>query len=90
LALLNKKAENRKPTKAQELAVDIKADILSVMDGMEPSSATDIMNKVKGLDMDKYAGLSNQKVSALLNQLVADNKVNKTIENRKSLFSIAK
>src|SRR5574344_2160240 len=66
LELLKKKSENKKATKNQEANVAIKADILEVMANMAPSTATEIMNAVKSIDTEKYATLTNQRVSALL------------------------
>ena len=89
LALLKKKSENKKATKKQEANVEIKADILAVMANMAPSTATEIMNAVKAVDTEKYATLTNQRVSALLKQLIKDNKVVKTIDKKVSKFALA-
>lgn len=89
LALLKKKSENKKATKNQEANVAIKADILEVMAHMKPSTATEIMNAVKSVDTEKYATLTNQRVSALLRQLIEDNKVVKTVDKKVSKFALA-
>lgn len=89
LELLKKKAENKKATKNQEENVGIKADILTVMENMPPATATEIMNAVKSVDMTKYATLTNQRVSALLKQLIEDNKVVKSVDKKVSKFAIA-
>ena len=89
LELLKKKAENKKATKTQEQNVEIKADILAVMVNMAPSTATEIMNAVKSVDTVKYATLTNQRVSALLKQLIEDDKVVKTIDKKVSKFALA-
>ena len=89
LELLKKKSENKKATKNQEQNVEIKADILAVMVNMAPSTATEIMNAVKSTDTVKYATLTNQRVSALLKQLIEDNKVVKTIDKKVSKFALA-
>ena len=88
LELLKKKSENKKATKNQEQNVEIKADILAVMVNMAPSTATEIMNAVKSTDTVKYATLTNQRVSALLKQLIEDNKVVKTIDKKVSKFAL--
>ena len=88
LELLKKKSENRKATKNQEANVEIKADILEVMAHMNPSTATEIMNAVKSIDTEKYATLTNQRVSALLRQLIEDNKVIKSIDKKVSKFAL--
>ena len=89
LELLKKKSENKKATKNQEANVEIKADILEVMAHMAPSTATEIMNAVKSVDTVKYATLTNQRVSALLKQLIEDDKVVKTIDKKVSKFALA-
>lgn len=89
LELLKKKAENKKATKNQEANVEIKADILEVMAHMAPSTATEIMNAVKSVDTVKYATLTNQRVSALLRQLIEDNKVVKSVDKKVSKFALA-
>lgn len=89
LELLKKKSENKKATKNQEQNVEIKADILAVMVNMAPSTATEIMNAVKSVDTVKYATLTNQRVSALLKQLIEDEKVVKTIDKKVSKFALA-
>jgi predicted glycosyl hydrolase (DUF1957 family) len=88
LELLKKKSENKKATKNQEQNVEIKADILAAMVNMAPSTATEIMNAVKSVDTEKYATLTNQRVSALLKQLIEDNKVVKTTDKKVSKFAL--
>ena len=84
LALLNKKASNKKATKTQEENVGIKATILEVLATIGSGTVTDIQNGNAEL-----SALSNQKVSALVRQLVESGKVVKTVEKRKSIFSLA-
>ena len=88
LELLKKKSENKKATKNQEANVAIKTDMLEVMAHMAPSTATEIMNAVKSIDTEKYATLTNQRVSALLRQLIEDNKVIKSIDKKVSKFAL--
>lgn len=73
----------RKPTKVQVANEALKATILSALTA-EPATCTEVMAKHPDL-----ATLSNQKVSALLNALVEDGKVTKTVEKRKSYFALA-
>ena len=89
LELLKKKSENKKATKNQEANVAIKTDILEVMANMAPSTATEIMNAVKSINTEKYATLTNQRVSALLRQLIEDNKVVKSVDKKVSKFALA-
>jgi response regulator RpfG family c-di-GMP phosphodiesterase len=88
LELLKKKAENKKATKNQTENIEIKADILQVMANMPPSTATEIMNAVKSTDVEKYVTITNQRVSALLKQLIEDNKVVKSVDKKVSKFAL--
>ena len=82
LALLDKKAQNKKATKTQEENVAIKEEILDVL-STEGATVTEIQAKSEVL-----GGLSNQRVSALLRQLVEAGKVNKVVDKKKSYFSL--
>ena len=84
LALLDKKASNKKATKTQEENVGIKATILEVLATIGRGTVTDIQNS-----NEKLSALSNQKVSALVRQLVESGKVVKTVDKKKSIFSLA-
>ena len=84
LALLNKKAQNKKATKTQEQNVGIKATILEVLATIGSGTVTEIQNGNAELST-----LSNQKVSALVRQLVEAGKVVKTVDKKKSIFSLA-
>ena len=85
LALLNKKAQNKKATKTQEQNVGIKATILEVLAIIGSGTVTDIQN-----GNEELSTLSNQKVSALVRQLVESGEVVKTVDKKKSIFSLAK
>ena len=85
LALLNKKAQNKKATKTQEQNVGIKATILKVLATIGSGTVTDIQN-----GNEELSTLSNQKVSALVRQLVESGEVVKTIDKKRSIFSLAK
>lgn len=82
LELLAKKASNKKPTKTQEENEGIKTEILNVLTN-EGATVTEIQSKSIVL-----GDLSNQRVSALLRQLIADGKVVKTVDKKKSYFSL--
>lgn len=83
LELLAKKnaSGERKPTATQKENEVIKGAILDVLADGEARTVTDIL---KGLDGD----FTNQKISALVRQLIADGKVEKTVDKRKSYFKI--
>ena len=85
LALLDKKAQNKKATKTQEQNVGIKATILEVLATIGSGTVTDIQNA-----NEELSTLSNQKVSALVRQLVDSEKVVRTTDKKKSIFSLAK
>jgi hypothetical protein len=90
LELLKKKSENRKATKNQTENAEIKEVILTVLAEMSNGGrATDIMNAVKSVDTEKYATLTNQRVSAILKQMVEEDTVVKTIDKKVSTFSLA-
>lgn len=83
LALLDKKASNKKATKTQEQNVGIKSTILEVLSTMS-GTVTEIQSASAEL-----SELSNQKVSALLRQLVESGEVVKTTDKKKSVFALA-
>ena len=78
-----KKAGSRKPTAQQKENEGIKAVILNALT-TEGITVTNLINSVPEL-----AGFTNQRVSALLRQLVLDEKVVKTKEGKTTLFAIA-
>ena len=84
LALLDKKAQNKKATKTQEQNKGIKATILKVLATIGSGTVTDIQN-----GNEELSALSNQKVSALVRQLVESGDVVKTVDKKKSIFSLA-
>ena len=81
--IVKKNSAERKPTKAQVANEALKATVLSVLTA-EPATVTEIMAKHPDL-----SALSNQKVSALVNALVADGTALKVPDGRKSTFCIA-
>ena len=84
LALLDKKAQNKKATKTQEQNVGIKATILKVLATIGSGTVTDIQN-----GNEELSALSNQKVSALVRQLVESGEVVKTTDKKRSIFSLS-
>lgn len=83
LALLDKKASNKKVTKNQKQNRDIKSTILEVLSDMS-GTVTEIQSASV-----KLSEFSNQKISALLRQLCESGEVVKTIDKKKSVFSLA-
>ena len=83
LELLSKKnTADRKPTAAQKENEGIKEIILAALTN-EPTSITDLQKKDASL-----AKISNQKISALLRQLILDQKVVRTEDKKKALFAL--
>ena len=83
LELLTKKnSTERKPTAAQKENEGIKAIILAALT-TTPTSISDLQKKDAAL-----AEISNQKISALLRQLIIDNKVIRTEDKKKALFAL--
>ena len=83
IAQLDKKSTSKKPTKEQEANEGLKVTILETLTN-EGVTVSDLMAKSEVL-----GDLSNQKVSALLRMLVADGKVEKYADGKKSLFRLA-
>ena len=79
---LEKKAAAKKPTKAQTENEDIKNVILATLTN-EGVTVSDLQKKDEVL-----SELSNQRVSALLRQLIEAGKVVKTVDKKKSYFSL--
>ena len=84
IELLDKKASNKKATKTQEANIGIKATILAVLGSGKSMTVTEMQGASAEL-----GELSNQKVSALVRQLVEVGKVVKTIDKKVSRFSLA-
>jgi len=77
-----KKGSSRKQTARQKENEGVKDTILKTLTN-EGITVTDLLGK---LDIE---GMTNQRASALLRQLVLDGKVVKTVEGKKSYFSVA-
>jgi len=80
-----KKSASKKPTANQEANEGFKATIIEVLTNAEKAlTVTEIQTANAEL-----GALSNQRVSALLRQLIDAGRVVKTIEKKKSYFAIA-
>lgn len=78
--LLDRKSAKSGQTKTQKENVAIKEQIVSALAEIgNPATVSEIMAVVP---------LSNQKISALLRQLVKDNKVIRTEDKKKAYFSV--
>lgn len=85
IELLNKKATSKKPTKIQVENENIKGLIIEGLENLgKPVTISELQESDENL-----ANLSNQKISALLTQLIKDNKVVRIEDKRKAYFSLA-
>ena len=86
LAQLDKKANSKSygQTATQKANAELKAKILEEMEDGKQYTVTAMLK-----ELECVAELTNQKVSALMKQLVEDNLVIKTEDKRKSYFSKA-
>lgn len=80
--LAKKNSAEKKPTAVQVANEGIKDAILEAMEEGKKYTITDLMKEVEAC-----ADLSNQRVSALVRQLVTDGSVERTEEKRKAYFS---
>lgn len=87
IEVLNRKASGKKATKTQKENEDIKTRILQILtENDKPMSVTEMLNTGRFNDFEKT--ITNQKVSALLRQLILAEKVEKKVEKKVSYFSI--
>ena len=86
IELLNKKASVKTPSKTQIENEGLKNVIVNVLTNAEkPLTISEITNADNEL-----VGLSNQKISALLIQLIGSNQVIRTSDKKKAYFSLVK
>lgn len=76
------KNANHKPTKVQEANEVIKNDLIKAMEDGKTYTVTDLIKSVA-----VCAEMTNQKLSALLRQLVADGKVKRVEVKGRAYFS---
>ena len=87
LELLDKRATaERKPTPKQLENAGFKADILA---WLEPSVQYTVADVTKGVPSIVAAGLSANRVTAMLTQLVNDGSVIRDTDKRKSVYTLA-
>ena len=85
IELLEKKSSKSGQTKTQKENELLKAELLTAFAEMEqPVTISEFCEKTS----HPVGKLSNQKLSALLNQLVKTGKMVKTIEKKKSYFAV--
>ena len=83
IELLDKKSASKKPTKTQEMNEGLKETILTVLSD-KGMTASEVL-----ASSTEFSGLSNQKIAALLSQLVKEGKVIKNTDKKKSVFTLA-
>ena len=84
LELLDKKANSKTPTKTQLENENLKEVIVEVLkNATQPLTISEITNA-----NEKLVELSNQKISALLTQLINANVVVRTSDKKKAYFSL--
>lgn len=84
LELLDKKSASKAPTKVQIENESIKELIIKTLSTFEkPATISDIQSA-----NDELAELSNQKISALLTQLINADKVVRTTDKKKAYFTL--
>ena len=87
IELLDKKnSAERKPTPKQVENAGFKADILAWMESGVQYAVADI---VKGVPSIEAAGLSANRVTAMMTQLVNDGSVVRSTDKRKSVYTLA-
>ena len=82
--LAKKNSADKKPTAQQSANESVKQAILATIEPGRLYTVTEIQKSVP-----ECADLSNQRVSALMRQMVADGLVERTEEKRKAYFSLA-
>lgn len=85
IELLQKKSASKKPSKKNEENEVLKNKIVEVLGTFENGATVSEILATGG----DFTGMSNQKISALVRQLVLDGTVVKTTDKKKSIFSVA-
>lgn len=81
--LLSAKSSKKTLTKTQKENEVLKDTIAEVLSGLEKTTVSELQASDKRL-----SDFSNQKISALLRQMVSDGRVVKTIEGKKAYFAL--
>lgn len=85
IELLEAKASRKKATKVQEANVGLKDTIVEILTAQgKPMTCTEVIKA----DV-RVGDLSTPKISAMMKQLIAEGRVVKTTEGKKSLFGLA-
>jgi predicted transcriptional regulator len=84
--LAKKNSADKKPTAAQKANEGLKAAIVAGMEANRVYTVSELMKAIPELAEDE--NITNQKVSALLRQLVLEGAVKRTEDKRKAYFSL--
>lgn len=84
IEVLNKKSTNKKPTATQLANESLKAEIANVLADGKARTVSEII-----ADGNFADGTTTQKISALLTLMKNEGKVDKTIDKKKSYFTLA-
>ena len=79
-----KSGGEKKPTEQQVANVGYKSDILNLLADGKARTATELLHDVPSFPSE----MTNQRVSALLRQLIIDGKVKKEMVKGKAMFSL--
>ena len=82
--LARKNSSDKKPTAVQQANEELKEAILAFLQPGDKYTITEFIKNVP-----ECADKSNQKVSAIVSQMVSDGKLEKVIEKRVSYFTLA-
>jgi hypothetical protein len=85
IEVLTKKSDNRKSTKTQVENESLKCNVRNALATLDKATVTEIQKADEVL-----SELSNQKVSALLRQMIDAGEVVKETDKKKSYFSLVK
>ena len=85
IELLDKKNSSEKKLTVQQIANEGIKD--AIVEGMEENRLYTVTELIK--EITECNELTNQRVSALLRQLISEGKIVKTIDKRKSYFQLA-
>lgn len=81
---LEKKAENRKPTKEQVANIGLKADILETLKAInKPATVSELLATGRF-----EATITNQKLTSLLTQMVKTKEVVRETDKKKAFYSV--
>lgn len=82
--LARRTSANRKPTAKQKENKELGLVAIEVLRGIQPATVTEVLKA----DPETFADISNQRMSAILNQLIKEDRCEKLIEKGRSYFKV--